>query len=145
MRTLSIEPAKCSPHAAAAPIERVPFDVASSPLAGALATCAPFTQRLSIEPSYLEATKLQLPSGSAETAVATAFEPAAMYALGTPLSSSSPHGKPPPGRSFSTIVWEVAKLVGLTQVSSVNPAVGSSDGASAAVTIELAPIDAALP
>src|SRR5207253_1431352 len=145
MRTLSIEPAKCSPHAASAPIESVPFDVASSPLAGALATCAPLTQRLSLEPSYLDATKLQLPSGSAEAAVATALELVTMYALGRPLSSSSPHGKPPPGRSFATTVWEVAKLVGLTQASSVSPAVGSSAVASAAVTIEVAPNDTAPP
>src|SRR2546426_538124 len=111
MRTLSIEPAKCSPQAASAPIESVPFDVASSPLAGVLATCEPLTQTLSVEPSYREATKLQLFSGSAEAADAAAFELATMYALGTPLSSSSPHGKPPPGRSLATTVWEVAKLV----------------------------------
>src|SRR5712691_3735735 len=89
--------------------------------------------------------KLQAPRGSADGAVATAFVAATTYVLGTPLSSSRPQGKPPPGRSFATIVWDAAKLVGFTHASSVSPAVGSSDGASAAETIEEAPNDTAAP
>src|SRR4051794_13192851 len=111
MRTLSSRPARYSPQAVSPPRDRPPLDCVSEPLVATLATRVVPTYTLSADPSYVAATKDQAPVGRAVVPLAAAFTPP-RYAVGTPLSSSSPYGKPPPGRSFAISVCEAANVVG---------------------------------